>query len=514
MTHPLVLDIEANTASLGTRRHGFTRRYEALFLAALAELNAATPATALSSAAFQHAAAAHGQKQELNKKQLSRILENIEAGLAEIGIAQKHALIKSARSTRTLGPWWWPALATLSVAALPQQDIAKLIKPAAPADEATPKFKLVNCETGAAARAVLWEIFHADAAAVAGAPERVIEIIEPLLARPTSTHEAKILLHLRLARAHGTLRDFKAARTHTDAARALASGTPALAALHGPTITYLAQRQRYDEAPTASAAALRLDLTRSLAGLVAGSVPSLSPHPLAHSYSLRGLATRRAIEALPPTSTHADAAALIGACVGDFVSALYCLLATSDLEATQNTISNLAYAVQQIALRGWHLNAHGDAHGEVAAWYHLAISWHNEFHLTEGNIWESIFIGEYWLAAKQNRPSFNALQAVNANAAKAGKAQTQPQATAPLIWQGHHPAELQFYEHALARARELNEPKQMLYAALNQHRFCTEFANVKALGRALEAIREIRQIYPELVRAVEAEGYEVPRGRR
>lgn len=508
MSEPLLLDFERNIATFAGRTHAFVRRYEALFLASLAGVDASCPTKALVNPLMQHVAAAHGQQQPLNKKQISRLLESIEFGLDELGFPSHQSRIKSKNGTRTLGPWWWPTLETLPINVLRRELLTPTLAQTSPVQYAKPDgFRFTPCGSADAARALMWQIFYADAYAWDGDTNQALETLEILAAKDGITDEAKILVYTRLARVCATTRAYDEAKMHLDKARSLAEANPATRALHCAAIDLASRRLRYDRHPAAAAPKLRVDLAHDVRNLLAGNVPIINPVTLGMTYNLRALTSRRAIETLPANSTPTEQADLVAECIGDFVSAVYCLLSSRDVESTQNIISNLAYAVQKITFRGWLPTGRHQSGVEVCEWYRLAFAWHNRFNLAEDNVWEAIFFGEYWLDAKADRPTFETAQ-------RGGIAVAAPGSVASIglgpIWQGRNPAELGFYEHALTRATQIGEPRQALHAALNLYHFSEEFAHLVASRRATEAISRLAHLHPELVEVLTADGCVFP----
>lgn len=508
MTDTLLLNINDNTATFGGCNHAFKRRYEALFLMLLAEIRATGRARAIQDALLQRAAAQLGQQQPLNKKQISRLLESIESGLIALGLSKARAKIAHAPATRTIGPWWWPALETLSVAATSDMLIAPFAGNEGEAPAGAPaKFHLTQCGGVAAARAILWRIFEADAYLFDGEHQLAVEVFEALTCERALTIEARILVHTRLARAYGTARAFDEASAHLNTARSLAAAKLVTAALHRSTIDILEHCQLYSRRPVASAPVLRDRLALDLASLTTADTPNISPEILGQSYNLRGLTTRRAIEALPADCTKQQQDTLITDCIGDFINAAYCSLCARNAEMTQNILSNFAYALQKIAARGWLDTGSHPSNVEVCEWYRLSFTWNLRFNLADDNVWEAIYFGEYWLGAGADRPRFD--DAKNGGTVKPSTG-ASAQAKAGPIWQGQNPSQLAFYERALTRAHELGEARQELHAALNMHRFCTEFGNAAALRRAEKAIRRLRELHPDVIEVLLAEGYVVP----
>lgn len=502
----LTLDLSTNRIQYGGKSHSFKRRYEAAFLACLEESGAQSATTAVAAATIQRVLAGLGQTQPLNRKQFQRLLDGIEAGLVAVGLNEPSAKIESPNLNRTIGPWWWPARALLRVDVPQRNQILQALAPPDPVgDHGAPKYHLAKDGTLASTRRIVWLLFYADAHAWDGAFAEVVDIIEDNPIWKLASPDAAVLLHLRLAKAHKTLRDFKSARHHFDKARTLTNASATLRVLHAAQIDHHAERQRYNQSPVEAAQLVRTALTGHIAQLLSGAKQAVNPWLLGSSYNLRGLTLRRAIEALPADAAVKDATPLVTACLNDFISALYCVLCTRDLETTQNIASNIAYAIQQIALRGWLPAGKGKSAKsgeEVFDWYRIAFAWHTKFLLADNTAWEYIFLGEYWLRAKAERANFLADSALREPDEKLD--------TYRPIWQGKLPNQLAFYEFALARADQIGDPRQIVFAALNQCRFCEEFGHRVARGRAIKAIESACRKDANIRTVVEAEGYVFP----
>jgi hypothetical protein len=514
------LNLATNTASYNGKHVTFTRRYEAAFLACLALQQARAPKTAVDQKTVNRVLIGLGQKQTLIRKQYERLLESVEAGLQALGLPEAFTRIEHPPQHRTTGAWWWKG-STHFTFDIPHRDrIESDIAPPDPMDQETPQgFKIATDGSLAATRSLLWKLFYADAHAWDGDFFLVTENLENTPGWKTASTDTKIQFHLRLARSHKVLREFEESAHHFSEARRLANTSPALQAMHTAQIDHHVERERYNQNPVASAPTIRKNLTGEIHQLIWGAKPSINPWLLGASYNLRGLTLRRAIEGLPDDAKPATRNKLIEVCLSDFISGLYCLLTTRDFETTQNITSNIAYAVQKIALRGWLPKGKGSAPAgeEVFDWYRLTFAWHERFGLADNTAWEYIFLGEYWLTAKDERKNFEQKEAPppkeKKSAIKSGNTpntKRQPDHIAHPIWQGKHPHELGFYEHAFHRAEVIGDSRQMLYASLNLYKFADEFHRYAAKARAMEKIQAVTHKHPELVEILTDEGYEIP----
>jgi hypothetical protein len=507
------LNIAENAASYDGKHVSFKRRYEAAFLACLALNKADSAKSAIEQKAIHRVLVGLGQKQALQRKQYERLLESVEVGLEALGLPEAFTQIEHPPQHRTSGAWWWKG-STHFIFGIPHRDrIESDLAPLDPIEENAPQvFRIAKDGSLAATRSLLWKLFYADAQAWDGDFSLVTENLENTPGWKTASTDTKIQFHLRLARSHKVLREFTESAHHFSEAQRLAKTSLALIALHAAQIDHHIERERYNQNPVSSAPHIRRNLTGEIQQLISGAKPSLNPWLLGASYNLRGLTLRRAIEALPDDAKLDARTKLIAACLGDFISALYCLLTTRDLETTQNIAANIAYAVQKIALRGWLPKGKGTtpAGEEVFDWYRLTFAWHERFGLADNTAWEYIFLGEYWLAAKDERKNFE-LQESPKSKGTFSSIKRKLDDTAHPIWQGKHPHELGFYTHALDRAEVIGDGRQMLYASLNLFKFADEFHRHTAKVRAMEKIQAVTDKHPELVEILSEEGYEIPR---
>jgi hypothetical protein len=506
------LNLAANTASYDGKHFSFKRRYEAAFLACLALDKADSAKSAIEQKSIHRVLVGLGQKQALQRKQYERLLESIEDGLEALGLPKSFTHIEHPPQHRTSGSWWWKG-STHFVFEIPHRErIEPDLAPLDPIEENAPQvFRIAEDGSLPATRSLLWKLFYADAHAWDGDFSLVTENLENTPGWKTASTDTKIQFHLRLARSHKVLREFTESAHHFSEAQRLAKTSPALTALHAAQIDLHVERELYNQNPVSSAPHIRKNLTGEIHQLISGAKPSLNPWLLGVSYNLRGLTLRRAIEALPDDAKLDVRTKLIAACLGDFISALYCLLTTRDLETTQNISANIAYAVQKIALRGWLPNGKGTAPAgeEVFDWYRLTFAWHERFGLADNTAWEYIFLGEYWLEAKDERKNFEIKESPKSKGALSN-IKRKPNHTAHPIWQGKHPHELGFYTHALDRAEVIGDTRQILYASLNLFKFADEFHRHVAKARAMEKIQAVTHKHAELVEILTKEGYEIP----
>ncbi len=524
MQHEISISVASNCIAYGFVKHQYARRWEATVLAALLLLRAESQASAISNGALTTLLSGLGQSVPLNRKQLSRIFDSIATGLLAVGVDPITRGIRSLPRKRTVGPWWWHSAtcsgdvpmqiadpehlkSVLQARVFDNSEVAaeRTLPNSNPRTDSLRKLSFARDGKLATSRMVIWKCFFADAHAWDGSFADVVESLEHDHVWKVATPAARILLHLRLARAHKVLRNFKDATKHFHLARKLATASPLLDAMFSQPIKIHLERLRYNQNPIAAARDVEIALTQHIEVLTdvgdeARTGISINPITLGSACNLRALARRRAIEALPADASVALRDRLVSACLADGLSALFCLLTTLELETTQNIASNIAYNLQRIALRGWLplADATSDTN-EVFEWYRPSFAWHYRFQLADNTAWEYIFLGEYWLSKPGEMNMQRRTRQMPGNAALG------------VDWQGRHPSEPEFYEHALNRAEQIDDARQITYAALNLYGFGKHCRLPALMERGVAALRQIERTSPDILALVQREGYEVPR---
>lgn len=523
MHSEITISVAQNFIESGAVKYQYTHRWESSVLAALSLRRAETPASAVSNVALTKLLSDLGQSVPLNRKQLARLFDSIATGLAAVGLDPATHGIQSLPRKRTVGSWWWNSTnsgdtifrladaerlkSALQTLHLNNSTVVQrhALSGANLVAESVRELSFATDRKLATTRTIIWKCFFADAHAWDGSFTDMVESLERDHVWKTATPAARILLHLRLARANKTLRNFKESTKHFHQARRLATASALLDAMFSQHIQLHLERLRYNQNPIAAAQDVEIALTQQIeifTGVADDATKRVAVNPitLGHAYNLRALTRRRAIEALPADAEAARRDPLVSACIADGLSALFCLLTTLELETTQNIASNIAYNLQRIALRGWlpPIDTAQDAN-EVFEWYRLSFAWHYRFHLADNTAWEYIFLGEYWLS---NPDAMDAQHRARS---------TQRDGVLGVDWQGRPPGEPAFYEHALKRAEQIDDARQITYAALNLYGFGKLRQRPALVRRGRDALTRIARIWPEVITLVRGEGYELPR---
>ena len=494
----LQLDTRQNRITVGEATIEFTHRYEVAMLALLVSAGAVCQRSAVDRETVERALAIAGQRTPLNRKQLSRLLDSIESGLQQIPAVMNHSQILTLARKRTTGPWWFVPPRGVQFndqnGNLHGTGVAKpSTSGATSATESTDaQFCFAQDGSLATTRKILWKIFFADAHAWDGAYAEVATTLDDDEPWNGATPAARIHRHLRLTRAYGALREFDEADKHVREAGRIANKSTALSAFFGSTIGLMQERIKYDRNPIQAAKSVVDSINLQIADTFQrndGTLgkPAVNPTALGRAFTLRGLARRRMIESLPASADAATIEPLVRSCISDSVAAVFCLLATMDLETTQSLVINAAYNLQQIALRGWlPTSSENEADDEVFGWYRFAFAYHHRFHLPDNRVWEYIFLGEFWLATATR---------VDNKSLVASKVARETS----FDWQGANPSQVGFYIFALEHAMPLGDPRQIAYAALNLYRFSKlNHLDVQASG-ALKVLNDVARVRPDVI---------------
>ncbi len=497
---------ENRVASLGIEIEG-RHRYEAVFLALLVQQGATSLKSGLTAAKLHHALTSLGQERALNRSQLLRLIDSVESTLSSLNVSR--STISHPARKRSIGPWWWAREASITINVIDGARLVAMLQ-AKPLPPLT--FGFAKSGSLADTRALLWVCFNADAFAWDGAFTDVVDGLSDKEIWSLVTPEFSAQLHMRAARAQKTLRNFSVAAEHIKKTEQLCAKQPLLKALFEGRIAWLRARMRYNESPVENANAVYAETSALIAMLTgleqsntAGRRPALEANTLALSFNLRALAARRAIEALPNDTQNAQRMKAITACLDDCFSSLYFALTTLELELTQNIIANIAYILQRIAEKGLLSELAKDPAEEVFQWYRLAFAWHHRFHLADNTAWEYIFLGEYWLLDPER-----VRRGKKAIASKSAALGSAPRHPGQFVWHGHHPGEQNFYVHALARALEICDPRQIAYAALNLHRYSEIMDEAPLRANAIAALKTVKKKHPEVLVMMAQEGYTMP----
>lgn len=167
-------------------------------------------------------------------------------------------------------------------------------------------------------------------------------------------------------------------------------------------------------------------------------------------------------------------------------AALFGFITSNQNEHVQNMCSNIGYLLQRAFDLGLDVRPRA-----ALEWYATALVWQNRFELADNNVWEFIFLGDFWLYQPKVRSAFAAM--------------------APRVaWAGRRPNTLDFYEHAFKRATEIGEPRQIAHTALNLWQFSREFGPSDVASHAKAKLRRVLSEHASVRAILRSEGYSMP----
>ena len=452
----------------------FTRRWEAALLGAL--LEESQHSGALSCEALQARLLTLGQLKSLNRAQLQRLLDSLEAFLGTLPGQQ--ARIESPMRKRTVGPWRLVHAGEWQFEVDGRNEALKWPHPG-----------LLQANSVDALQSLLGTLMVADALAVEG---RYASAVQTLAAfdKSTLSVEGQGLVSLRLCSWHRHLGDFQAARACAE--RVL--GQPGSA---DPGISahawLLLQRINYDENPAQHWEALWQSTAETPS---ADAAKGSDWRTLSEWHNLRALLARRRMHQLDAKQL-ADApaqpvAALHTLALRHFQAALYMALWSREWNSVQAYVANLAFHLQScLDLR----SQIGVTHDQVLAWHRLTMAYEDKLGAGRDTAWEYIFFAEFWL---EHQGAF------------------KPGAIPDPL--SHHlgssgPDQQEYYERALKRLRDCGDARQVAIGHSLYLRFAREHmrgdASVDAVHAQSARLAELLEAQPtaHVLKALVAEGY-------
>lgn len=430
-THHNRVEVGTDGASAPMRSHSFTRRWEALMLAAL--LDAADATGALRADSLQALLRQRGQTKPLNRSQILRLVHNLQAfldGLTDTGLR-----IETPPRKSTVGPWWLSDRSGLVYAVDGRSSTDLWAHPSLVADAGTDTL-----------HAVLSTLLVADALAVEG---RYAPATDVLLALDTQamSAEGQGLVWLRLCSWYKHSGQFEAARAF--ARQVLALPNPADPGLARYAAFFL-QRIDYDDSPAENWVRL-WQSTQRPPGQGEPAIGDSDWRTLAEWHNLRALLARRrmqqlAVQPAPPglplesVSAEDTVASLSQLALRHFQAALYLVLWFRDWDRVQAYVANLAYHLQACLAQHPSLGVHAT---QVLNWHRLTMAYEDKLAAGRDSAWEYIFFGKFWL---DNHEALQPLPRPDPLAHSLGNSSPDR----PL-----------FYQRALERLRECGDDRQI-----------------------------------------------------
>lgn len=430
-THHNRVDVVTDGASTPLRSHGFTRRWEALMLAAL--LDAARTMRDLPADSLQALLEQRGQTKPLNRSQIQRLVHNLQAFLNDLPDASVR--IETPPRKSTVGPWRLRHDGRLDHSTDGRPSAAPWAHPS-----------LVGDAGIDALHTVLSTLLVADALAVDGRYALATDVLRALDTQPLST-EGQGLVWLRLCSWYKHTGRFEQARQCAHQVIAHPSLADPDLALYA---RFFLQRIDYDERPSDSW--MRLwHTTESPPGRPEPRNGGTDWRTLTEWHNLRALLARRRMQQLASRSVPAPAspetappedtvASLDRLALRHFQAALYQVLWFRDWDRLQAYVANLAYHLQ--ASLGAHPSL-GVPAQRVLNWHRLTMAYEDKLAAGRDSAWEYIFFGKFWL------DNHHALH--------------PPPRPDPLAHSlgNSSPDRSRFYERALERLRECGDDRQI-----------------------------------------------------
>lgn len=478
----LVLDRAANQLVVNGRTMCGHRRWEAAVLAVLIEGGHASAATAAGSSQIDALLSHWGQAAPLTRKQWALIWQSLRSMFAAAGAeAAWSARLHHPPRGATVGPWWW--------ASRPGDRIEIVGSP--PMASALPLPRLTGDADARGAAGICERFLVAQGLLSDGQLQAASDALTDDAAWAGVTPETQALRLLRLGEVALLRRDFVRAWGAWRAAADTTATCDVAEAYLGGQVALLEHRIAYAQHPVADAARILARVSPLIRRPACARHLEVDTLSRGLTLNVAALCERRWIEQHAGREPSTTLMAHAGQALAYWMAALFGFLVSNQHEQVQNMCSNVGYLFQ----RQCELDI--DASAESALrWYALAQAWHNRFDLPEGNVWEYIFLGDFWLARRDVRVLLD-----------------QPASLG--TWAGRHPGQASFYEYAARRAREIGEPRQIAHTALNLWRFSRERGQLAAMRQALAHLERTLDAHPDLRVILTAEGYSLPgSGRR
>lgn len=473
--HPVKNCIEINGVMVVGRL-----RWEAACLSLLIRGEYVDFARACGAAKLQSELAARGQRSVLNRKQLSRLWDSLQAMFELAGCGTEFAQrFAYAPRNRTVGPWWWCALFEDVVHAVEGEEIRstsdQMILPGLAVSGGI-GHAVDLCRQLLIVHGTLFDGNHAAA----------LPFLDECALWREATPELHGLRLLRSVEAKISARDFVGADRSLIQLKELVDSCPLAQIYLGSATAIAEQRVRYAQSPMDYYAGITLALRPAILQAPSQCHLEIDSFSRSRGFSLAALCERRWIEEFAETQVREVALVHVRLGCDYSFAAIYGFLVNAQYEYVQYACANLAYLLQQAYLRGVYTEV-----DDVFAWYGLAQAWLNRFELPDNTIWEYIFLGDFWLYSPEVRSHFSHLH-------------SSPE------WDGLRPDQLAFYQRSWTRAQELTEPRQMVHAALNLYHFARIAALGETMASAQHSLHILFDAHPQVKEILLAEGYVLP----
>lgn len=464
--------------------HQFSRRWEALLLALLVQES--KDARPLSTAALNAVLAQRGQHKALNRAQILRLLQSLQAFFeSHIDMGLR---VETPPRKATVGPWFLchaPAVRFCVDGEIEQTTWPHPgITPDPSDDEALYE--------------VLSVLLVADALASEGRFLSAIDVLSALDHRKLRD-EASGLVSLRLCSWHKHVGNFGQARAL--AVAVIQRSAPADPGLH-TYAQFMLQRIDYDENPAGTWERLWQTTDAPPGHQLPQSEQGSDWRTLAEWHNLRALLARRRLHAL---LTHQGASeqlatvaepviTLHSQALQHYQAAMYMAAWFRDWDRLQAYVANLAYHMQSLLGLGEPLGTQAPS---VLRWHRLTMAYEDKLSAGRDSAWEYIFFGKFWL---DNHAVLSPGAAIDPLAHSLGD--TSPECEA-------------FYPRALERLRDCGDDRQVAIGRSLYLRFAQQHmsgcAQAAVLHQQSESLYQLLTAQPNsaLLCSLKSDGYDL-----
>ena len=472
----LAIDVTQNQLTIDGQLVRGHHRWEAATLAVLVQGKHISVTSACSAYKLHAALQAFGQARALNRKQLSRLWNGVRRMFSDAGKADAVSS-RFGHATRglTVGPWWW---------SVQVRDRIRVTAPAARPSGRLNLPRLAVDATPEACAALLQHVMLCDGLLLEGRVDEAAQAFGDSSAWQTASNELQAYRQLRLSECHLQRRDFARAMTALQACRVLVDDCQVAAVYLGAAVQLAAHRLAYVKSPATNYSKIAGAIAPLLNPGARG--PEVDRHTRGLALNLAALCERRWLEEHAAGRGGEASMAHFHAALRYWCAALFAFVTSNQHEHAQNMCSNIGYLLH----RAFELGLQPGPQAALA-WYAVAQTLQNRFDLADNNVWECIFLGDFWLYQPKVRSAFKAM------AARVG-------------WAGRRPDSIDFYEYALKRATEVGEPRQIAHTALNLWHFAREHAQPAVASVARVALRATFSAHPDVRGILKSEGYALP----
>lgn len=472
----LEIDTAANLLVIEGHRVKGRRRWEAAFVAMLAAPVETDGGNALNAGRFADRLRGLGQHQALNRKQISRVIDSVQAMFAGLGLADELARrLHHAPRARTVGPWMWQHQAGDHLLVLDAGP------PAVALSNTLPLPQLAADGSADASAALCRALMVVQGLFREGSPAAAREVLDDTSAWAGASHELQAWHATRLAEALWKLRDFDRAAEVVGLAEGLVARHRLADMFLGDSVGLLRWRLAHQRDPVNAHQTVLSPLLSVL-----NDCRQVDRLACGLGHNLAALCQRRWLDESAGHPFAQEARARRGAALAHNFAAIFCFATVESPTYTEYACANLGHLFARLYALG-----HEASPAAAFEWFGLAQAWHFRFDLVDDSVWEYIFMGDLMLYQPGAWSAFKNL----------GQR---------IKWDGLRPDTVDFYQLALRRAREIGDPRQLAHAALNLWHFARRTGLSRDAATAGAALADVLHAHPDLHRLLQTEGYPLP----